>query len=160
MSGVPPVPLVERTLETALRSERGQPSGPHEFDPDDDYPDLIAPAAQAVSENPSLRAIIIGGSGQGEAIVANRFKGVRAVVYNGETRPTDGRTVPNEIIGAREHNDANVLSLGARFLNEAEAKAVVDVWLNTPFSEEERHIRRIKRIDDLTLGSEENTITI
>jgi ribose 5-phosphate isomerase B len=113
--------------------------GAHEYDESDDYPDFIAPVAKAVSEDRSARGIILGGSGQGEAMVANKFPYVRAAVYYGGTL---------EIIRlSREHNDANILSLGARFLSEDEAKAAVELWLNTPFSGEERHIRRIEKIN-------------
>ncbi len=122
--------------------------GPFEYDEGDDYPDFIAPLAKNISENPSdFRGIIIGGSGQGEAIVANRFPNVRAVVFNGQYKPTDGREVPDEIKISREHNDSNILSLGSRFLNEEEAKEAVKLWLETPFPFEERHMRRIKKID-------------
>ncbi len=119
--------------------------GAHEYHEDDDYPDLIAPAIRRVSEDPeNVRAIIFGGSGQGEAIVANRFSHVRAIVYNGESRGAVFNDL-DEIRLSREHNDANVLSLGARFLHEQEAKEAVKRWLETPFSGEERHKRRIEK---------------
>jgi ribose 5-phosphate isomerase B len=106
--------------------------GAYTQDPEDDYPGFIKKASEAVSQNP-------GASGQGEAMVANRSLHVRATVYYGG---------PAEIITlSRVHNDANVLSLGARFLSEEEAKDVVKLWLETPFSGEERHIRRITDID-------------
>lgn len=108
-------------------------------DPADDYPDFIRPAAQAVANGDAERAIILGGSGQGEAIVANRINGVRAVVFYGG---------PEEIVTlSREHNDANVLSLGARFLTADSARAAVMMWLSTAFSGDERHVRRIAKID-------------
>lgn len=114
--------------------------GADEYIEDDDYPDYISQVAKRISEDPeNNRGIILGGSGQGEAIVANRFPNVRAAVYNGGTI---------EIVKlSREHNDANILSLGAHFLNEEEAKEVVKIWLNTAFSGEERHVRRIKKIE-------------
>lgn len=114
--------------------------GAHDFNDQDDYPEFVKRAGKAVSEDPaSVRAIILGGSGQGEAMVANRFPYVRATVYYGG---------PREIITlSREHNDANVLSLGARFLSEDEAKEVVALWLQTEFSHDERHVRRITQID-------------
>jgi len=112
--------------------------GPSEYHSEDDYPDFIVPVAKEVSKNTDLKAIIIGGSGQGEAIIANRFENVRAVVYN----------APNlEIIKlSREHNDANILSLGARFLSVEEAKEAVKLWLEIEFSNEKRHLRRLAKI--------------
>ena len=121
--------------------------GASEYSKDDDYPDFIIPVAQAVSTDKGAKGIILGGTGQGEAITANRIKGIRAVVFNGQYEPYDGREVPDEIIMSREHNDANILSLGARFLTADEAKRAITKWLATPFSEDERHIRRIKKID-------------
>ena len=109
------------------------------YDEQDDYPDFISLAAKLVSLDPdNTKAIILGGSGQGEAMVANRFPNVRAAVYYGGN---------NEIIKlSREHNDANVFSLGTRFVSGEEAKEAVKLWLNTAFSGEERHVRRIKKI--------------
>jgi len=125
--------------------------GAHEYDENDDYPDSISKVAEEVSKNPDeLKAIILGGSGQGEAIVANRYPNVRAIVYNGQCETPDGVKVPNEIVISREHNDANILSLGARFLNEESAKEAVKTWLNTEFQEEERHVRRIAKIEEIT----------
>ena len=129
--------------------------GAYEYDEEDDYVDYVALVARAVSEaahdqerDPAARAvgIVIGGSGQGEAIVANRWPGVRAAVFNGQYEPQDGREVPDEIALSRLHNDANVLSLGARFLNADEAYDAVERWLETPFSGEERHLRRLEKI--------------
>lgn len=126
-------------------------NGVYEYDENDDYPDSISKVASKVSKNPdNLKAIILGGSGQGEAITANRFPNVRAVVFNGQFQRKDGIEVPNEIIISREHNDANILSLGARFLSENGAKDAVRVWLETEFSGDERHKRRIEKIDEIT----------
>ncbi|MEK7631025.1 MAG: RpiB/LacA/LacB family sugar-phosphate isomerase [Patescibacteria group bacterium] len=109
------------------------------YDAADDYPAFMHKAALAVSKDSASRAVLFGGSGQGEAIVANRRTGVRAVVYYGGSL---------DIIKlSREHNDANVLSLGARFLSIDDAKAAVSLWLGTPFSADERHVRRIGDID-------------
>ncbi|NBD73765.1 RpiB/LacA/LacB family sugar-phosphate isomerase [Patescibacteria group bacterium] len=137
------VPFVRDELHLTVHD-----CGAHEYVEGDDYPDYCALAAQAVSEAPGdTRGIILGGSGQGEAIVANRFPHVRAVVFNGQYAPSDGREVPHEVETAREHNDANILSLGARFLNEEEAKSAVHTFLTTFFSGDERHRRRIKKIE-------------
>lgn len=116
--------------------------GPIELNPNDDYPLFMEKAGLEVFKDPeNHRAIIIGGSGQGEAIVANRFPNVRAVVYYGYNQ---------DIIKlSRRHNDSNVLSLGARFLQTEEAKKVVKIWLETPFSGDERHTRRLREIDKL-----------
>lgn len=124
--------------------------GDFEADPEDDYTDFVIPVARLVSHSPDLRGIIIGGSGQGEAIAANRFHNVRAVVFNGQYAPKDGREVPHELEVARQHNDSNILSLGARFLSDDEAKDAVRIWLNTDFSGDERHVRRLKKIEDMT----------
>ncbi len=116
--------------------------GASDMDREDDYPLFVEKAAIEVYKSPDdSRAIIIGGSGQGEAIVANRFPNVRATVYYGGNE---------EIIKlSREHNDANVLSLGARFLTPDEAKKSVELWLKTPFSHASRHARRLKEIDEM-----------
>ena len=112
--------------------------GAHEYDALDDYPDFIFPCAKSVAADPESRGIILGGSGQGEAMTANRVKGVRAAVfYNG----------PEEIVKlSREHNNANILSLGARFMNQSEIYDVIEMWLAEPF-EGGRHQRRIEKLD-------------
>ncbi len=115
--------------------------GAHEFEPKDDYPDFIVSAAKAVAKNPASRGIIFGASGQGEAIAANKIKGIRAALYYGSNI---------EIVAlSRTHNDANILSLGARFLTKREAIEAVDTWLNTSFSNEPKHVRRIKKIGNI-----------
>ena len=113
--------------------------GPFSLDLNDDYPDFVSLVAKEVSNSPEDRGIILGGSGQGEAMVANRFPGVRAAVFYGNNFEMAKVT--------REHNDSNVLSLGARFLTNEDAVNAVRIWLETPFTNEERHIRRIKKID-------------
>ncbi len=113
--------------------------GASTYDAQDDYPDFISLAAKEVSDDPTSRGIILGGSGQGEAIVANRFPNVRAALYYGGN---------SEIVKlSREHNDSNILSLGARFQSIDEAKATVKMWLETPFTGDERHARRIAKIE-------------
>ena len=116
--------------------------GTHTFDAQDDYPDFIIPVAKKVAENPAHnKGIVFGSSGQGEAIVANRIKGIRAALWYGGNM---------EIVRlSRTHNNANILSLGARFLTEESAIEAVKIWLNTDFSNEIRHIRRIKKIDNI-----------
>lgn len=136
--------------------------GAFEFNPEDDYPDFIAPAASEVSKNPeTTRAIILGGSGQAEAFVANRFPNVRAALFYGlaiakTAVDVSGRTSTDsyEIVRlARLHNNANILSLSSRFLSEDEAKQAVKIFLETPFSGDERHVRRIKKIEDIKCSS-------
>lgn len=111
--------------------------GAYSYDSQDDYPDFILPAAQYIADN-NFVGIIFGGSGQGEAIAANRIKGIRAAVfYNG----------PDEIVQlSKLHNNANVLSIGARFVNQSRAEEIIDLWLSTSF-EEGRHQRRIEKLD-------------
>ena len=103
--------------------------GALEYDGLDDYPDFILPAAKYISEH-KLIGIIFGGSGQGEAMAANRINGIRAAVfYNG----------PDEIVElSRLHNNANILSIGARFVSNQEVEKVIELWLSTNF-EEGRH---------------------
>jgi ribose 5-phosphate isomerase B len=113
--------------------------GPKGYKHDDDYPDYVSLVAQNVSMQPDSRGIVIGWSGQGEAMVANRFPNVRCAVFYGG---------PKHVLTlSREHNDANILSLGANLLTSAEAKEAVLLWLRTKFSGEERHKRRIAKIE-------------
>ncbi len=112
--------------------------GPYEYDENDDYPDFIRPLAKRVSKEKDSMGIIFGGSGQGEAIVANRFNGVYAAVLNNNNI---------ELVKlARLHNNANVLSLGARFVENDEAISLVEEFINTEFLGGERHVRRISKI--------------
>lgn len=120
--------------------------GAMEYNEADDYPDFIIPVAKAVSENPSnVKGIVIGGTGQGEAICANKFKDVRAAVWYGPGRQLASDT-EKVVELSREHNDANILSIGARFVTEEEALEAVHRWLAEPFSGDERHVRRIEKI--------------
>jgi ribose 5-phosphate isomerase B len=113
--------------------------GAFSLDPQDDYPDFVKPVAEAVSNVPEAKGIVLGGSGEGEAMAADGFPNVRAAVWYGGDL---------EIVRlSREHNDANILSLGARFIGEEEAKSAVRLWLETPFSGEARHMRRIEKLD-------------
>lgn len=129
--------------------------GPASLQPDDDYPGFILPAAKAVASGECERGIIMGSSGQGEAMVANRVKGVRCAVYYGPAKapgPIDaeGATASDEfeiLRLSRQHNDANMLSLAARFLTPEEIVQAVKIWLETPFPGGERHARRIAQFD-------------
>lgn len=117
--------------------------GPHKLDKSDDYPDFVIPAARKVSESPENKGIVFGGSGQGEAIAANKVKGIRAAVYYGGSL---------DIVKlSRLHNDSNVLSLGARFLSATEAEESVKLWLATRFGGG-RHERRLKKLRDAEYG--------
>ena len=109
------------------------------LDENDDYPDIVGKAAKAVAGNFESRGIVIGGSGQGEAIVANKIPGIRAAVLYDEYSAKM----------SRQDNDANVASLGARTIDSNRAKELVKIWLVTPFSGEERHQRRIEKIEKL-----------
>lgn len=134
----------KRILTAFLRDELRadvEDCGAFVLDPEDDYNSYILKAARAVAENPDVnRGIIIGGSGQGEAMQANRVKGVRAAVFYGG---------PLDIVRlSREHNDANMLSIGARFVDSDRAKEAVKLWLSTKRNMQEKYLRRIRSMDD------------
>jgi len=125
--------------------------GAYEYDEHDDYPDFVIPVAEEVSKDPNnVKGIIIGATGQGEAIAANKFPHVRAVVYYGEV-PCVVDDEANIIVRSREHNDSNILSLGARFLTEETMMKAVGQWLETPYSGSERHVRRLAKIDRIVI---------
>ena len=118
-----------------------QDEGALHFDPEDDYPEFIIKAAKKIGTIKNSKAIIFGGSGQGEAIVANKVKGIRAAVFYGSNL---------EIVKlSRMHNDSNILSIGARFVSKEKAIEAVNLWLNTEFSSESRHKRRLKQIENI-----------
>lgn len=129
--------------------------GPVKLDTKDDYPDYIFPAAKAVANGECERGIVIGGDGEGEAMAANRIKGVRCAVFYGPVNPkgvvdAGGRVSHDtyEIIKlSRLHNDANMLSLGARFITYVDMHHAVKLWLETSFSGEARHTRRNLKLD-------------
>lgn len=112
------------------------------FVQDDSYPEIMIPVAMRIlHDTENTKAIIFGKSGQGEAMVVNRFPGIHAVVYYSHNL---------DIIRlSREHNDANILSIGAGFINEEEAKDAIRVWLSTSFSNEKRHIQRLEHVDNI-----------
>lgn len=115
--------------------------GAFSYDIGDDYPDLILPVAKKVVRNSNSKGIVFGASGQGEAMVANKIKGIRAAVYYGGNL---------DIVKlSRTHNNANILSLGARFLSKEGAIEAVKLWLNTDFSNEARHARRVKKANSI-----------
>jgi ribose 5-phosphate isomerase B len=112
--------------------------GPHEYDAEDDYPVYCIPAAEAVVAESGSLGVVIGGSGNGEQIAANKVKGTRAALaYNIDTAKL-----------GRQHNDANVISIGARMHSEEEALEMVRMFLATPFSGDDRHARRIRLLAD------------
>lgn len=136
---------LKKTLTSFLNEKGCQviDMGPDSYDPGDDYPYYIDKVAEVISTHPErATGIVLGGSGQGEAMAANRFPFVRAAVYYGGNK---------EIIElAREHNNANILSLGARFIKEEEAKEAVTLFLDGDFSGDDRHRRRLKEIEDFS----------
>ena len=110
--------------------------GPYEYDALDDYPVFCIPAAVAAAKDPSSLGIVLGGSGNGEQMAANKVKGVRAALaWNIETAKL-----------GKEHNNANVVAIGGRMHSISECKAIIDAFIATPFSNDERHIRRINLI--------------
>lgn len=110
--------------------------GPHEYDALDDYPDFCIPAAEAVANDPSSLGIVLGGSGNGEQIAANKVKGIRAALaWSIETARL-----------AKEHNNANVIAVGGRMHEISFVKEIIDAFINEPFSNDERHVRRINKI--------------
>lgn len=124
--------------------------GPYEYNEEDDYPDFIIPVAREVSQRPNeLKGIILGGSGQGEAMTANKFNSVRAAVYYGQGQCVVGEDQESIIKLSRLHNNSNILSLGARFITEEEMKSVVKEWLDTPFLDTDRHKRRIEKMNKI-----------
>jgi ribose 5-phosphate isomerase B len=112
--------------------------GPFRYEALDDYPTFCLRAAEGVAKNSGSLGIVLGGSGNGEQISANKVAGIRAALaYNSEIAAL-----------ARQHNNANVLSIGERMNSESEALAIVDAFLATPYSGEDRHTRRIDMISD------------
>lgn len=129
--------------------------GPKTLDPSDDYPDFIFPAATAVAAGRCEAGIILGRSGQGEAMAANRIKGARCAVFYGPAVAkgvvdASGQTSSNPyevLVKSRQHNHANLLSLAAVYLSLDEMKNAIKLWLDTPFADDERHVRRVQKLD-------------
>jgi ribose 5-phosphate isomerase B len=110
--------------------------GAHSYDANDDYPDFCIPCAEAVVRDPGSLGIVLGGSGNGEQMAANKVRGIRAgLAYNPELARL-----------TREHNDANILSLGARMQSQSELLAIATTFLTTPYSNDPRHQRRIDKL--------------
>jgi ribose 5-phosphate isomerase B len=107
------------------------------LDENDDYPDFVTPFTMEVSKDVESKGVVFGGSGEGEAMCANRIVGARAVVYYGGAKDI--------LTFSRLHNNANILSIGARFVTPQEVNEAVDYWLGVEFSHEERHIRRLSK---------------
>jgi ribose 5-phosphate isomerase B len=132
---------IKETVKAYLLNEsyEVEDCGAFNFEPHDDYPDFIKIAAIKTSQTEGSFGIVFGKSGAGEAIVANKIKGIRAILgFNEEN-----------VRLSREHNNANVLSLGSKFINEEKAKVLCNLFIKTPFSNEDRHIRRIKKITQI-----------
>lgn len=110
--------------------------GPHRYDPEDDYPVFVLRAARAVAADPGSLGVVLGGSGNGEQMAANKVTGIRAALCHDEQLATL----------AREHNDAQVISIGARMTTTEQARSMVRTFLGTPFSGEPRHARRIAMV--------------
>jgi ribose 5-phosphate isomerase B len=110
--------------------------GPYEYDAVDDYPDFCIPAAEAVAKDPASLGIVLGGSGNGEQIAANKVNGIRAALaWSVETAKL-----------AKDHNNANVVAVGGRMHELPLVKEIIDTFIAHPFSADERHIRRIDKI--------------
>jgi len=118
--------------------------GPLTYDKNDDYPDFVIPMAKAMikNKNKDSRGIIIAGSGEGESIAVNKFRGIRAAIYHGKNL--------NIVKTTREHNDSNVLSLGSRFVKFEEMKKAIDLFLKTKFAGG-RHKRRLEKIEKMVV---------
>jgi len=114
--------------------------GPHKYNKNDDYPDFVVPMARAVKRDKSSRGIIIAGSGMGETMASNKIKGIRTALYHGRNLKI--------VKTSREHDDSNVLSMGSRFVTEAEAKKAIDIFLKTKFAGG-RHRRRLKKFEGI-----------
>ncbi len=131
-------------------------NGAFVLDSTDDYPDFIRPTAENVASNSDSFGIIIGGSGQGEAICANKVKNARCIVFYSYSEAISAIDIngqksndPYIIVKlARQHDNANMLSLGARFLTEQKAKDAVKIFLETPFLNDPRHVRRISKLEE------------
>lgn len=141
--------VLKEKLITSLKAQGHEviDKGAYDYNEHDDYPDFVVLVAREISKNPdTTRGIILGATGQAEAFTANKFPHVRAVVYYGKAECV----VDDEadvIVRSREHNNSNVLSLGARYLTEDDMLNTVNLWLTTTYTNGERHQRRLAKID-------------
>ena len=120
--------------------------GPEAYNEGDDYPDYVGKVGRYISQNPNakeLRGVVIGGSGQGENICVNRYVYVRSVLIYGHDMVLNTKIAKL----SREHNDANVISFGARFIEEDHVFEILKIWLLEPFSGDERHVRRLAKLE-------------
>lgn len=144
---------LKEELVIALRADGYEvvDKGAFQYDEADDYPDFVIPVAAEVSKDPvNCRGIVLGATGQGEAIAANKFAHVRAIVYYGQPNCV----VDDEadvIVRSREHNNANIVSLGARYLSTDQAVDAVKRWLATKYTAGERHVRRLSKIEAIKI---------
>jgi ribose 5-phosphate isomerase B len=132
----------DRKQQLASKLEQGYQVfdlGPYELNPEDDYPVYAKKVALAVKENPSSMGILVCKSGEGMAIAANKFNGIRAAIASSK----------EQAIETRQDNDSNVLSLSAGDLSDKEALEISKAWLDTPFSELDRHERRLHEIAEI-----------
>lgn len=132
--------------------------GAFEFNKNDDYPDFIGKVSEKISIDPeNSRGIIFGGSGQAEMMLANKFKNIRCALFYSTALPIEAADItgrvsvdPYEIIRlTREHNNSNMISIGARFVTDKNALKAIAQWLNEPFLEDERHVRRLNKIKEI-----------
>lgn len=127
--------------------------GAHEYNEGDDYPDYVTLLAERLASDPDAFGVFFGGSGQGEAMCANRVKGVRAAVFYGPMRVTEALEIEggrsedgfDAVRLPRRHQDANLLSIGERFVTAAQADEAIRIFISTPFSDDPRHARRISK---------------
>jgi len=125
--------------------------GAFEYNEGDDYPDFVIPVAREVSKDPeNVKGVIIGATGEAEAMTANKFPHVRAMVYYGKSKSVVDDEA-NVLVRSREHNNTNILALGARYLTDEAMIDAVNLWLTTPFTGGERHVRRLGKIDKIKI---------
>lgn len=113
--------------------------GAYEYNENDDYPDFLHPVAQALAKKSRHRALIFGGSGMGESILLNRYRGVRCGVWHGGNEDI--------IANYREHDDINALAIASRFVDRGKLLIIIDIFLDTQFIAGEKYKRRLKKLE-------------